>query len=365
MQFDLPGNDIFEITVIARGTGESIVAHRPGGRWLVVDSFHDPHAKKAAPLAYLEKIGVKDLTAIEAVVLTHLHSDHYRSIDKLYHHCGTKTWLTLPGGPIKFDKRFESALTAISTSKQYSSDENRNGLKAVATAYSEAADFNRNSVAHGPSAGIGVHRDVWAIAPRSQCVISTNDYPMDGVLAMSGRDANLSSIVLMIQANGATALLGGDMECDTKCGWQAVINDQASNKDFNTINFLKMPHHCGSNQPFVSLLADRGIGSNLTTVVTPRNVRADAENPHPRTIDALAALGGDIYSTSPLNINSRPRTTRSRNPRSTTGLVRSRWDGSAWDVATCYRPFPGDDLLFAKDRHSYQSTAHDAASDQS
>jgi hypothetical protein len=72
-----PGSDEFQVAVLGRGVGESIVLHVGEGRWLVVDSFVVPGAngaKTPAALHYLDSLGV-ERSAIVGVVVSHFDVD--------------------------------------------------------------------------------------------------------------------------------------------------------------------------------------------------------------------------------------------------------------------------------------------------
>lgn len=72
----LPASDEIEITVLGKGVGESVIVHAGEGGWVIIDSFVEPGSEKAAPLAYLDSIGVDVAEAVRSVVLSHLHADH-------------------------------------------------------------------------------------------------------------------------------------------------------------------------------------------------------------------------------------------------------------------------------------------------
>ena len=82
--------------MLGKGCGESIVVHAGDGAWVVIDSFCENQTTDPAPLVYLKSIGVDVAKDVTAVVLTHLHADHYRGIDKVVRDCES-AWFYLPG----------------------------------------------------------------------------------------------------------------------------------------------------------------------------------------------------------------------------------------------------------------------------
>ena len=140
-----------EITVLGKGCGESIVVHAGDGAWVVIDSFCENPTSDPAPLVYLNRIGVDVARDVTAVVLTHLHADHYRGIAKVVRDCEA-AWFYLPG--VLPQQRWEDILMRAADS---SVDEIR-GTGRVATAAHMARGRQRlRSV--GPDSEIQTRRE--------------------------------------------------------------------------------------------------------------------------------------------------------------------------------------------------------------
>src|SRR6185295_2742754 len=70
------------------GRGQSVLVRFPGNRWVVVDANHAPDGKPNATVELLREPAEQPGFEIVAVVLTHLHSDHYSGIPELFNFCG-------------------------------------------------------------------------------------------------------------------------------------------------------------------------------------------------------------------------------------------------------------------------------------
>lgn len=71
--------DCLHFFVLGPGLGESIVICTPGGKWLVIDSYHNSRDGILAEFI-LNHYAVE---RIHSLVLTHPHQDHYRGLVEL------------------------------------------------------------------------------------------------------------------------------------------------------------------------------------------------------------------------------------------------------------------------------------------
>ena len=94
-----PNADQFQVVVLGRGVGESILLHVGDGQWVVVDSFmlREPDgARVPAALYYLDSIGVSR-DQIVAVVMSHFDVDHVRGAADVFQAAATDAALVLSG----------------------------------------------------------------------------------------------------------------------------------------------------------------------------------------------------------------------------------------------------------------------------
>ena len=77
-----PSNDEVEISVLGPGYGEAIVVHVGDGKWIVTDSCIFPNETIAAPIQYLDALGVAP-EQVEILVCSHWDDDHIRGFSQL------------------------------------------------------------------------------------------------------------------------------------------------------------------------------------------------------------------------------------------------------------------------------------------
>lgn len=289
-----PSKEDFEIVVLGRGVGESVLVHLPGGRWIVVDSFYGVLAgddeRDAAPLRYLSAIGVDPQAAVEAVVLTHLHEDHCLGIDRVVLACPeARVWFSgaLPQadlGQILAQLSLDPATAdrpradAIREAFRVADDEDR--LDFVGAVQTPLDDDSVRVIGPGSTA------QRWARDP-------------DGILNPTGvrklRRHNATSVVLLITVDEAQALLTGDLEKHRRIGWQGMMR-RLRGRDLSGIGFVKAPHHgsVGAHHPamYEEWTAD------AVVAVTP-NLGAANDLPRDEGVEKLKAASRQVWIAGP------------------------------------------------------------------
>ena len=69
------------------GKGQSVLVRFPGNRWVVVDANHTANGMSPAAVELLRGPAQEPGFEILAVILTHLHTDHYSGILELLEFC--------------------------------------------------------------------------------------------------------------------------------------------------------------------------------------------------------------------------------------------------------------------------------------
>jgi len=319
-----PAATEIEISVFGRGVGECVVVHVGGGQWVVIDSYElQLNRRSCTPVAlqYLSRFpDFRPESNVSSVVLTHLHSDHFVGIDTLAARC-VAARLYLPGVSHLGD-RAEQALLAIAKSER--SGERLVGIEKVVHAWRRVKarhpPGNLALPAHGPGTlivvGAGAACSITAISPLGglfEHVLDDDHLAPTQHVQLTGTNANLTSIVLWLQAGAHGALLSADMDDSKLWGWGALLTDREGQKSPAGIGFVKVPHHGSVNPEFLSVMdawSESPIAVVTTNgrrlpdpdhwseIVTRSNVALVLGNSTPR----LAYTGARVASTSDCSI---------------------------------------------------------------
>ena len=314
---DLPDAHEVEITVLGKGYGESIVVHAGDGAWVVVDSFCENQKSDPAPLVYLNSIGVDLAKDVTAVVLTHLHADHYRGIDKVVRDCES-AWFYLPG--VLPQERWEAVLRRAA---ELPEDE-ITGAGRVATAVHMARGRQKlRSV--GPDSEIQTRREgaLRCVGPTSVAMTShiVTDDLSSALIRKILREVNYTSTVLWLTIDGIRALFGADLdEHDTGMGWSALMTEQSEKPWIQGASLVKVPHH-GSRRAHCAELYREWCADPVAVIASNWNGNLPDEG----TVGRLGAMCQQIYHTSVRNKDrDRHRDGLSSNVHAPTGVVTAR-----------------------------------------
>jgi beta-lactamase superfamily II metal-dependent hydrolase len=273
------GNDV-EIVVLGKGVGESVLV-RLGSEWLILDSFR-AESGRPAPIDYLHNRGVQP-SSVVAVVLTHFHADHCHGIEEVVMFC-ENAWFYVPAAVT--DAAWERVIRASEENQPARARDN-----VIATAVSTAAQRKRLGVLGLMSLLPTAGHEVFAIAPTRAAQLaargSTSPLVQDPKAAIN--NPNFSSIVLWIRAGKAIALLGADLDLNSKFGWEGSVAELDSSLSWmGQAGFVKASHHGsthGHDEAALLVLAAKPL-----VVITPNTNShlPDFENMVP-TIKAMAS----------------------------------------------------------------------------
>ena len=306
-----------EITVLGKGYGESIVVHAGDGAWVVIDSFCENEKRDPAPLVYLNSIGVDLAKDVTAVVLTHLHADHYRGIDKVVRDCES-AWFYLPG--VLPQERWEDVLSRAADLPEHENT----GAGRVATAVHMARERRKLRIV-GPDSEIQTRREgaIRCVGPTSLAMSSrivTND-PSDALIKKLLREVNYTSTVLWLTIDGIRALFGADLdEHDTGLGWSALMTEQREKLWIKGASLVKVPHH-GSRSAHCPALYEEWCAEPVAVIAG----NWSSNLPDDGTVDRLGGMCQQIYHTSVRNKDrDRHLDDLSSNVYAPTGVVTAR-----------------------------------------
>lgn len=271
------------------GHGEAIVAHLGNGDWLVVDSCVNPGDDSAqpAPLKYLLALGIPVASAVKLIVASHWDSDHVRGIATILESCPAAQFCCSTSFTQREFTRFVCSMS----------------LGSMATEGANVSDFSRvlqileargkPILAASPGRKLFKKPAITSWSPsdyEEQLFLRyvAQQHPSAGEplrRAVPG-SPNLTSVVIGIDWDDASVLLGADMEnhSDSRRGWGAVVST-AKYIGFVPCGVVKVPHH-GSHtghddrmwaellktQP-ISVIAPFGTGPTESRPPRPADVR--------------------------------------------------------------------------------------------
>lgn len=252
MLSDPPASDEIEVSIFGPGKGESILVHLGDNRWITVDSCVDQRTREIPALAYLERIGVVAEQAVELVVATHAHDDHFAGISKIFEKCKSAKFVC----PVAITKEEFMALRKVD-------EQGRGGLRKRAYAeYSRVFQLIRDRSSDAPdfrplkwaieqrtliTESGSTHARVTALSPSDEALTRSrialkSAYPDPGSdIKAINIDPNELAIALWVDAGGKSILLGADLSTGPEgCGWIAVL---ASFAPSTKASLYKVAHH--------------------------------------------------------------------------------------------------------------------------
>lgn len=278
-----------EIIVLGKGVGESVLV-RVGDQWVIVDSFHTTAPGSTdpvpAPLAYLRQHDINPAGAVRAVVLTHLHADHCRGIDEVVRDCPDANFFL----PAAVPDAAWGRLLAIAVPA-----EDRRALADVTSAYRYAHDDNRFRTT-GATGILDLPTDVVrVIGPSQQATHAARAALQDQDLPGARKilNENYTSIVLLVCAGPAVALLGADMDADAMLGWPRLLQEHRGKDWIKGVGYVKVPHH-GSVTAYLAAMYNDWT-KDPVGVLTPNGSRL----PKGPMITTLAAATRGLFLAGP------------------------------------------------------------------
>lgn len=308
-QTDPPNADELELSVFGPGVGECLVIHLGFNDWMVVDScLYEPNGRSIA-LHYFDLLKLDVSQCVKLVVVTHWHDDHIRGISSMLREA---TAARLVFSAALRNSEFQSL---IASGSQMHFVSHTSGVAEFANLLEIQREraTGRYNIARGPDvwATEGTrlfHRDspteiaVWALSPSAQTL--TDAHLQIGKLIPKLGDQmnpypsltpNGQSIVLRVDAPGASFLLGGDLEvgADEYRGWQSVVSSLHQGPVRGRA--YKVAHH-GSPTADHPAIWERLLAPSPHAVVTPY-LRGKTPRPSKDDIDRLSGLAGFAHCT--------------------------------------------------------------------
>lgn len=298
-----PAADDFEVSVIGPGFGECIIVYA-AGRWIIVDSCRDPITRRPVAAHYLEALGVP-LAEIKWIVATHWHSDHVSGIGELVQSASRAQFVCAHAIQ---NREFQSYSGLV---RRHSVGDT---VRDFRQAIESATNDGRLSWA---SAGTTLERDASVggqVAFGLECLSPANHeyslfvaqmaalWPKVGSPHRAGtkQDPNLTSIVLRVYTDRASALLGADLETHTSRarGWLAAV-DQGRALSSGPSSLIKVPHH-GSLGAHCDEMWSSLTQSAPTAVVTPyARGRKSSRPPTASDLKRIRSLSAELSITAP------------------------------------------------------------------
>ena len=290
--------DEIEVSLFGPGKGECVLVHLGGGKWMVVDSCLDDR-KVAAPLAYLESIGVAP-DAIELVVASHWHDDHIGGLGQVVKAATHARFFCSNG--LEIDEFFMVVAAAAQRPMMQSTSgvsefgavievlESRStplGWAMVDRILHSTASVKVHSLSPSDMA-VTESRRLISAAWASQQSAATR-------LAVPRPERNPSAIVLHVQIGAVSLLLCSDLETDRDpaMGWLAVVDAHA--RPTELADFVKVAHHGSGNGHEARVWAEM-LGPQPYAALTPY-LSGSTPIPRPADIARLRALTPNLFVT--------------------------------------------------------------------
>jgi beta-lactamase superfamily II metal-dependent hydrolase len=314
-----PGRDEFEISVFGPGVGECVLIHLGFGDWIIVDSCRDRDAGTAAPLSYLNSLGIDPAVSVRAIVLTHWHDDHVAGASEVVRECksaqvvcsqalGKREFLQLVTAGER-TKTVENGTTELGMILRYLSERAPSGARAQSVGPAWTQDnqliWRRPPTPGDPGA------EVFALAPSAASVTLAlqqfgrlvprpDNSPKKNVVR---QEPNEASVVLWVRAGANSALLGADLETTPNplTGWEAIV--QSNRRPGGPSEFFKVAHHgsvTGEHPGIWSTL----LQANPISVLTPYR---SSRLPSDTDVARLRAKTNRLYVTAPPRLPDPPK----------------------------------------------------------
>lgn len=339
-----------EITVIGPGHGESVVVHLGNGEWIVVDSCAIPSMpNSSAPLQYLQALGVDVANAVKLVIVSHWDDDHIRGISLALEAFRSSAFCCATAFTEREFVRFVRSLSlGGQTTGQGNVSEFRRCLEILGArgqAVRTATPGRQLS-----DKGMPVVKSWSPSDYDNMCFLRyvAENYPSDwGPMrrAVPG-SPNLTSVVVSIDWDDQSALLGGDMlrSMDARRGWGAIVSE-AKRVGFSKGGVIKVPHHGSEGAHDAEMWTDLLCAQPISVTAPFGKGAAKSRPPQPNDVRRIAGLSSEAYLTAGRSAGSiakkEPAVTRSlreggiriTSARTAIGMVRLRGlSGKGWSA---------------------------------
>lgn len=273
-----PRSDEIEITILGPGFGESIIVHYGENRWFVINSCVERPKNPAAPILYLESIGVSPVDAVDLILVTHYHSDHIGGLLSLLTECPNATFAFSPGAE---PEKFVRYIGAFQKSPAID-----NGASELYEFFALIKSRHQSFTLCGANKPLlrytsiqtGIETKVTSLSPSDKDCLDFLEFisrNMPGRDAQIGRllvpDGNLLSSAALVEIGGRKILLGADLEVRSHpdSGWSAVV--KSTLRPQGIADVFKVSHHGSINGDHEGVWTQMLSADDLVAVVTPWN----------------------------------------------------------------------------------------------
>ena len=289
---DAPRQDVFEITLLGPGYGESILVHIGQGKWIIVDScINDAGTPQA--LDYLLQIGANPKDVVEFIVATHWHDDHIRGMAELVRACRSGQFCC---GAALRQEEFLNAVGALGNREPFRGG---SGVQEIYRVFSELHESKRE-----PIFGLVDRRiykegncEVWTLSPHDTefvhfLKVVDELFPKVGQTKkrIPSISPNNVSVVLWMRVGDTVALLGADMEAK---GWIKIVNSEPRPPERASV--FKVPHH-GALSVHESAVWQEMLERGPVAILTPWRL-ANRQLPTHQDVERILAETSDAYVT--------------------------------------------------------------------
>jgi len=268
----LPVADEIEVTVLGPGYGESVVVHLGNGEWLIVDSCVDSSdsSKPVAPLQYLRSLGVEVERAVKYIVVSHWDDDHVKGIADVVEACISADFICseiFPG------PQFVSFVEAISVGDAMTDGGNVRNIRKVIQLLEDRQKAIKRA---GPSRTLRINPKITSWSPSDleqqeflKFIAAAHPQARQALRKAMPSTPNLTSVVLTIEWDDVSVLLGADMETHSNAlrGWGAITSEVAIT-GLKPADLVKIPHH-GSVTGHDELMWNKLLVNDPISVITP------------------------------------------------------------------------------------------------
>lgn len=259
----LPQPNEIEISLFGPGYGECVVAHLGAGKWLVIDSCHDPN-RRPLGLVYLQELGVNVKNDVQLVISTHWHDDHIRGLCEVVRLAESAQFVM--SGAMS-EKQFLGLVEAMRGVGSFDATGVNEWIGILSLLTDRKQNLGTGYIS--PNCIVGERRilnrpsdlqnkipacEVWTLSPSDESFISARaafsalmPKPGTAPVRLLPQGPNHTSIVVHIQFGNSCVLLGADLEQthSHNTGWTAIVN--SGNRPQDRAHVFKIPHHGSSN----------------------------------------------------------------------------------------------------------------------
>ena len=301
-----PAGDQVEVTVIGPGFGECVIAHTGEGQWLIVDSCRDPESGKAAPLLYLQALGIDPAASVKWVVSTHWHADHVAGISDVVSACSNAEFFCAA----QLQQREFLEYAALSGVIR-STDKAKEFREIVMLMKASQRQVKWIISGRGIVAAAGTPQrppfSIQALSPSDkehslflERIVSQMPKRGKPHRALIASDPNHAAIVLWLRWGNESVLLGADLLTDTRDdrGWLAAI-EQAEILGLSQASLVKIPHHGSAGGHCPQMWTTLLLPKPLSAITPYSRGRKEGRPPKPTDLARISKLSSHTVLTAP------------------------------------------------------------------